>query len=56
MQKNKKVIKGKDLLIHSANKEGRHDDYVRTGTGAHKSEKDYSRHKKHKGKKYDEED
>lgn len=46
----KVVISGLELLINSANKEGGHDDYVRTGCGAHKSSKDYKRHSKHKNK------
>ncbi len=51
MKKNKnkqqQVISGKDLVIHSANKYGRHMDTVKSGTGKHKNVKTYKR----KGKK-----
>jgi len=52
MSKKKKTtnvgtIKGVDLLLNSANKMGAHDPLVRTGTGIHKSKKQYDR----KGKK-----
>lgn len=51
----KMIISGLELMIHSANKEGGHDDYVRTGCGAHKSAKDYKRKSKHRKKDgYDE--
>lgn len=36
-------IKGKDLLINSRNKLGRHVPAVKTGTGKHKNKKAYDR-------------
>lgn len=52
MKKKKKVtavgvISGKDLVLNSANKLGKHDPLVRTGTGTHQDKKKYNR----KGKK-----
>lgn len=54
MSKNKKSkkitvqkISGKELLMNSEGKLGKHMEQVRTGTGAHKSKKHYNR----KGKK-----
>jgi len=42
------VFSGKDLLKNSPGKAGKHMDIVRTGTGRHKSKKDYNRKQKHK--------
>ena len=42
------VFSGKDLLLNSPGKAGKHLDIVRTGTGPHKSKKDYNRKAKHK--------
>jgi len=42
------VFSGKDLLKNSPGKAGKHMDIVRTGTGAHKSKRDYTRKAKHK--------
>ena len=39
------TIKGVDLLINSSNKMGRHLGNVKSGTGSHKSAKDYCRKK-----------
>lgn len=52
MGKKKKVerlmtINVNELLIHSANKLGRHDDIVKTGCGVHKTNKTYTRREKH---------
>ena len=44
----KQIISGSDLVINSANKQGRHDSEVSTGCGAHKNVKKYSRRTKHK--------
>lgn len=42
------VFSWQDLRKKSANKQGKHLGSVRSGTGAHKSKKDYTRKKKHK--------
>lgn len=42
-QKTVKIISGKDLLINSGNKLGKHMPEVRTGTGQHKNKKAYDR-------------
>ena len=52
-QKKKMIIKGKDLIINSSGKLGRHLDVVKTGTGPHKSKKDYKRRSKHKNRQFD---
>ncbi|MFZ5966905.1 MAG: hypothetical protein ACOYVK_06995 [Bacillota bacterium] len=39
------TIKYTDLVIHSSNKLGKHLDIVKTGTGTHKSKKEYDRKK-----------
>lgn len=47
MKKEKvKVIKGSDLIKNSSNKLGKHMPEVRTGTGVHKSKKQYDRKSK----------
>lgn len=40
-------ISGKELLLNSANKINKSMEQVRTGTGVHKSPKDYRRKPKH---------
>lgn len=42
------TIKGSDLIIHSANKQGRHTDVVKSGAGVHKSKRTYDRKKSKK--------
>lgn len=42
------VFSTQDLRKKSKNKAGKHTDIVRSGTGAHKSKRDYTRKKKHK--------
>jgi len=42
------VFSGKDLVKNSAGKLGKHLDVVKSGTGAHKSKRDYNRKGKHK--------
>ena len=37
------IIKAVDLIQNSANKQGRHLDQVKSGTGVHKSKKTYDR-------------
>jgi len=56
MKNVKKIIKGIDLFIHSANKEGKHLPNVYSGTGSHKSIKDYSRKRKYKRRFKEEEE
>jgi hypothetical protein len=46
-------IKGIDLLINSSDKMSTHIPAVRTGCGAHKSIKKYTRKEKHKGLYHD---
>jgi len=48
MKKNKKIksigtISGKDLIVNSENKLGKHLAIVQTGTGKHKNKKAYNR-------------
>ena len=52
MKKIKKlpIIDMTGLIINSVGKLGRHDDVVKSGCGAHKSKRDYTRKKKHKKK------
>ena len=52
-KKNKKkitigVFSRQDLRKNSAGKAGKHVDIVRSGTGRHKSKRDYTRKDKHK--------
>ena len=54
--KNKMVIDMTEVMLNSANKMGRHLDAVKSGTGIHKSKKDYSRKRKHKGKELSQDD
>jgi len=44
--KSKTKINSKDIMIHSANKMGRHMDDVKRGAGIHKTHKDKCRKKK----------
>jgi len=37
------IISGKSIMINSADKLGKHQSEVRTGTGTHKSKKQYDR-------------
>lgn len=37
------VLKGSELLANSAGKQGKHQSEVRSGTGVHKSKKNYNR-------------
>ena len=47
MKKTKvKTIKSKDLILNSSGKLGKHMEQVRSGTGAHKSKKQYDRKSK----------
>ena len=46
----KKIINKRKLLLNSEGKLGRHLEQVRTGTGIHKSKKDYRRKTKHNDK------
>lgn len=48
--KKPKTIDMTALLLNSKDKLGRHNEFVRTGCGVWKSEKTYSRKKKHKHK------
>jgi len=48
MKTKSKKISGIDLILNSANKENKSMPHVSSGTGAHKSIKDYSRKIKHK--------
>lgn len=48
----KMIISGKEIVANSANKENKSMPHVSTGTGRHKSKKDYTRKKKHK-KRYE---
>ena len=41
------IIDGREVMVNSANKPGRHDEGVRTGCGPHRSKKDYRRKEKH---------
>jgi len=43
LKKNKSKIVGLEIMLNSSDKLGRHLDNVRSGTGAHKSLKDYKR-------------
>lgn len=45
-----KTIDMTDLLINSKDKLGRHNEFVRTGCGAWKNKKAYTRKTKHKNK------
>ena len=45
-------IKGADLVVNSANKMGRHMGIVKSGAGAHKNKKAYTRKQKHKKKEW----
>lgn len=42
------VFSRQELRKNSAGKAGKHMDIVRSGTGVHKSKKDYNRKKKHR--------
>jgi len=55
-KKSKMVIDMTEVMLNSANKMGRHLDAVKSGTGIHKSKKDYSRKRKHKGKELSQDD
>lgn len=46
----KKIINKRESLLNSEGKLGRHLEEVRTGTGTHKSKKDYCRKTKHNDK------